>query len=263
VLIATGPLRFSGTARAPVRLEGLPSPFGPRPWQGVVALRSDAPHHWSHVHVRHTKGVALGSWQLTGGVTFRDASVRIENTRFAGNLAEDALNLSRSRFELVHVSVTDTPSDGLDADFCQGDIEGGEFRNIGGDAIDVSGSSVEVHGVTLANVRDKAISVGEGSQLRARGVSIRDSAAAVASKDASLTTIQDSTMNGIRHAALMAYVKKPEYGPAAIDSRNVRLNGVGRTAVAQLGSRIVVDGTAVEPRALDAEELYRDGFMQK
>jgi hypothetical protein len=187
----------------------------------------------------------------------------MENCRFEGNRAEDALNLIRSDFELSRVSIRDTPSDGLDADFCRGDIDGGIFRDIGGDAIDVSGSRVEVRNVTLRNVRDKALSVGEGSHLRAQNVTIRSSGTALASKDASLAVIEDSTLSEIHRAALMAYVKKPVYGPAAIDSRRLHLDRVHETALAQTGSRIAVDGVRVEPRRMDAREFYRAGFMQK
>ncbi|MDH3735159.1 MAG: hypothetical protein OEU54_16640 [Gemmatimonadota bacterium] len=262
MLLASGPLRFAGDAAHPIVLEGNPSPFGPRGWQGVVVLRSARPHHWSGVRVRHTRGIELGPWRLTGGVTFRESEVRLEDSTFEGNRAEDALNLIRTRFDLVRVSVRDTPSDALDADFSVGTIRGGRFTEVGGDGIDVSGSRVEVHGTALARVRDKAISVGEGSEVEAHEVSIRDAGTALACKDASHATLQDSTLRQIHHAALMAYVKKPEYGPATIKAERLEIDSP-QHAVVQVGSRIRLDGLPVEPSRVDPDELYRAGFMKK
>jgi len=262
MLLASGPLRFSGDATRPIVLEGNPSSFGPRGWQGIVVLRSARPHHWSGVRVRHTRGIELGPWRLTGGVTFRDAELRLEDSTFEANRAEDALNLIRTRFELVRVSVRDTPSDALDADFSVGSILGGRFTDIGGDGIDVSGSSVEVQGTALARVRDKAISVGEGSELEAHEVSVHGAGTALACKDASRATLRDSTLRQIHHAALMAYVKKPEYGPATIIAERLEIDSA-QHAVAQLGSQIRLDGLPVEPSRMDADELYRAGFMKK
>ncbi|MGI9431078.1 MAG: hypothetical protein ACR2PQ_02635, partial [Myxococcota bacterium] len=262
MLLASGPLRFSGDAAHPIVLEGNPSPFGPRGWQGVVVLRSDRPHHWRGVRVRHTRGIELGPWRLTGGVTFREAELRLEDSTFEGNRAEDALNLIRTHFDLVRISVRDTPSDALDADFSVGTIRGGRFTDIGGDGIDVSGSRVEVHGTALARVRDKAISVGERSEIEAHEVSVQDAGTALACKDASRATLRDSTLRQIHHAALMAYVKKPEYGPATIIADRLEIDSP-QHAIAQVGSRIRLDGLPVEPSRVDTDELYRAGFMKK
>ena len=161
------------------------------------------------------------------------------------------------------MSIRDTASDALDTDFCTGQIQGGHFQGIGGDGIDVSGSRVEIRDVTLQNVHDKAISVGEGSHLDAVAVSIRNAGTGIASKDASLALIRAPILRQIRHVALMAFAKKPEYGPAAIQSWDLRIADVGQTAVAQQGSRIEINGTSVEASRLDTLDLYRAGSMRK
>ena len=62
-------------------------------------------------------------------------------------------------------SFTGSPSDSLDGDFCDGRIERSSFHNIGGDAVDFSGSQVELLDVRMSRVKDKAVSAGEGLQL--------------------------------------------------------------------------------------------------
>ena len=109
----------------------------------------------------------------------------------------------------------------------------------------------------------QAISVGEGSHVAIRDVRVTDAAIGVASKDRSRTRVESSTFSGIEHAALMAYVKKPQYGPAEIEASGVHIEGARREAVAQLGSRISLDGRTVEPEPLDVDALYDSGAMRK
>ena len=83
-----------------------------------------------------------------------------------------------------------------------------------------------------------------------------------ACKDASRATLRDSTLRQIHYAALMAYAKKPEYGPATITADRLEIDSP-QQAIAQVGSRIRLDGLPVEPSPVDADELYRAGFMKK
>jgi hypothetical protein len=261
MLLSSGPLRFRGDEAAPVVLEGLPAGAGT--WQGIVALTSRAPHEWVHVVVRNTAGIDRDGWQLTGGVTLRDSEVRIESSAFANNRAEDAVNLVRSRFAFRDVSILGSSSDAFDCDYCDGHMIGGRISDVGGDGIDVSGSVVTLEGVELGDIRDKAISVGEGSHLVARHVHIRRVGTAVAGKDGSEVIFEDSKVSDARHAAIMAYTKKLEYGPGRVNARNIQMSRVRRTAVVQHGSQIEIDGVGQTPEDVDVEELYEWGHMKK
>jgi hypothetical protein len=259
-LIASGPLIFLGSPEAPVILQGASADSL---WSGIVALHSDETHRWKNVIVRNTSGIARGGWTLTGGVTLRDARIHIEDSLFESNRCEDALNIVRSEFELINVRIVDTPSDAFDGDFVSGRIVGGSYEDIGGDGIDVSGSEVRIEGVQMQRVRDKAFSLGERSRAQISNVRVADAGTAVASKDASLTEVSDSEFERIRYTAIMAYVKKPEYGPSEVIARNVILKEVGADALAQLGSRMTLNGVEIAPEAIDIDELYERGHMRK
>ncbi len=258
-IIARGPLRFEGREGAPVVLEGR----GKTPWAGVFVLESESPSEWAHVEIRDPGGFDLPGFTLTGSVTFRKNEVSIRDSHLTGNRAEDALNIVRSKFSLRNVAISRTSSDAFDGDFVQGMIEGGEIHHIGGDGIDVSGSEVEVSGVLLADIRDKAVSIGEKSRLEARGLRIERVGTGVVSKDGSHGIVSDSTFTDVAHAAVMAYTKKPEYGPASLVAEGLVVDGVGRVAVAQSGSRVVVDGSEIDTEAIDIDALYSDGYMRK
>jgi len=258
LLAASGPLELRGTAEARVVLEGRPTAEGKQgSWQGLVILESTRPHHFEHVDIRNTTGIDQPGWKLTSGVTFRASTLFMADSRIVGSRAEDALNLIRSRFTLVDLEVVDAHSDAFDGDFSSGVIEGGRFAGVGGDAIDVSGAELSVRGTAISNVRDKAISVGERSRLVASDVEIDSVGTAVASKDGSVALIETSRVTRVTHAALMAYTKKAEYGGAELEAREVELSAVGRTAVAQRGSRVVIDGALQAAEDVDVDALYR------
>jgi hypothetical protein len=67
----------------------------------------------------------------------------------------------------------------------------------------------------------------------------------------------------VRHVAIMAYTKKPEYGPGRVDARKIRMSRVGRPAVAQRGSQVRIDGVDQTPEDVDIEALYKRGYMKK
>ncbi len=261
-LIVYGATDFEGTEREPVVLEAAEAGADRGGhWQGVVVHQAPARSRWSFVNIRDTAGVDWSPASLTGGVTFYRSDVRMSNCTFAGNRAEDALNIIHSNFELQDVVMLNTASDGLDSDFSNGTIKAGVFENIGlargADAVDVSGSKVTVDGTRFTNVTDKAISVGEGSTLTARNVVAENGGVGAVSKDHSVLDIEDSTIRAMRGAGLMSYVKKPEYGPATLRARRVRIVATANPAQAQIGSSLEIDGRPVTAQAMDVDLFYR------
>jgi hypothetical protein len=263
LLVASGPLRFHGSAEEPVILRGIETPTGAGRWQGLVVLRSGEPLDWEHVAISGTRGIDHEGWRLTGGVTVRAAEARIADSRFEGTSAEDAVNLIRSRFAFRGVSIRNAVSDAFDCDFCEGSVLGGRIERAGGDGIDVSGSVVRIDGAELEDVNDKAISVGEGSRVEARNLTIRRVGTAVVGKDGSTVIFEDSTVSDVQHVAIMAYTKKREYGPGVVTARNIEMVRVGRAAAAQHGSRVLIDGVATATDDIDVDGLYKRGYMKK
>lgn len=262
-LIARGPLLFRGSEESPVVLTGPVRKGADARWAGVAVLESAEESVWTHVHVHHAGAFSRDGWRPTGAILFRRAAIRMEHCRILDTHAEDAINLVRSRFSLREVEIEGARSDALDADFSDGRIEGGALRNIGGDGIDLSGARVEIEGVALHEIVDKAVSVGEASRVVALRLDIRSVGTAFVSKDLSFGEIRDSTIREVAHVALMAYVKKPVFGPAELVAEDNELHDVGSEALAQTGSRVFIDGASVPQQDIDIAQLYRDGYMRK
>ena len=62
---------------------------------------------------------------------------------------------------------------------------------------------------------------------------------------------------------MIAFTKKPEYGPAEIIGHRLQHDGAASSFRAQLESTVVIDGKAVQPERIDVDALYRDGPMNK
>lgn len=259
-IVAFGPVHLHGTLRQPVILEGRADSGKDPSWNGIVVIDAKKASVWSHATIRNTHAVSRPDWELTGGVTFYRSDVRMTGCRFDGSTAEDALNIVNSKFTLTDVVIENTLSDGLDADFATGEVNNGLFRNIGGagggDALDVSGSRVAVNGTEFRNISDKALSVGERSAITAGNIVIANAATGAASKDGSRLDITGADISTASIAGLMAYIKKPEYGPASIVARDTLFRGNERDAWAQTGNTITIDNRAVTPQSIDVERLY-------
>jgi hypothetical protein len=260
-LIARGPLVFLGEEAAPVVLEG---PAGERKsqlWSGVYVVESERPSRWSHVVIRNAGGFERNGWMLAGGVVFRKARVDLDHCAFTGDRTDDALNIVRSAFSLRDVTILEPRSDGFDGDYVEGTIAGGFISRAGGDGIDLGGSRVTVRGTRLLDIRDKAISVGERSQLSARDIQIEHAGIGLASKNGSDATIADSTLSDINDVALVAYTNRPEFGPGSLTAENNRITRAALSALAQTGSRVLIDGTILPPvdAAIDRLHKERDG----
>ena len=85
--------------------------------------------------------------------------------------------------------------------------------------------------------------------------------AGVVSKDKSVVDIRNSSFKGVNNA-LMAYVKKEEWGPAEIHCDNCLFDHVESIAVEQYASRITVDGQEVSPTPFSRKQLQIAGYVQ-
>jgi hypothetical protein len=256
-LISRGSLQFNGTKDSPILLEGLHG----KPWQGIAVLRAKNLSNWSFVNIKNTSGILQKKWVLTGGVTFYQSEAKLESCSFMGNQGEDALNIVGSKFDLNNVMIENTASDGFDADFSEGVITDGLFRNIGklggGDGVDVSGSRVLINGTVFQGISDKALSIGENSVVTANNIFIDDVTIGAASKDGSTLMISESTIKNTKFIGLIAYIKKAEYGPASIEAQNMNLEGAREKARAQKENLVVLDGKKIETEYMDVEQLYK------
>ena len=208
-MIIQGPLIISGMEDKPVTISSEEEAMG------IVVLNAKSISNLKHVVFNNLSYPNLASINITGGLTFYNSPVNLSNAKFLKSRAEDALNIIRSKFTIKDSYFENTFSDAIDIDFSEGIIENSQFVKTGNDAIDISGSLVSLNKIKINSAFDKAISIGEGSNVIANDLNISRAFIGIASKDLSSIKIKNSKINNTE-ICLAAYQKKAEYGPASI-----------------------------------------------
>jgi len=197
-----------------------------------------------HVIFQDLSNPSCGGWSLTGAVTFYESPVDIKYCRFLDSKAEDALNIIRSDFEINRSFFSGALFDAFDADFCEGMVTDSFFTGCGNDAVDVSGSVVELRNVSVDGAGDKGLSVGEKSKMMVRNMEIRNAGIAVASKDLSEICGSNFVISNC-NTGFALYQKKTEFGPATINISGVAMNEVNMPYMIKDGSELKIDGKLV------------------
>ena len=188
---------------------------------------------------------------------------KISNTGFYNSVAEDSLNIVHSNFTLDNVTINKSVSDGFDSDFSTGVIKNSKFSNIGGDALDFSGSYTNIENCAFKNVYDKAVSSGESSNVHVEYLNIDNVGVGIASKDGSETTGSNVNISNYKMSALMTYVKKPFYGKPKLDLNNVVVDNKLNAYIRQKETTMSVNKVEVEEKRMNIKKMYKSGVMKK
>ena len=165
----------------------------------------------------------FGGWLTTAAVCFYEANVDLRNVTFKNNFeCDDALNVVRSDYLIENCEFKNTFADAFDSDFCTGKIVSTKFLSPGNDALDFSGSTVNVENCLIMEAGDKSISCGEESTIVIQNCKLEGSNIGIASKDKSEVWVEDSSISDVTYG-LVAFCKKPEYGPARITTKKLIL----------------------------------------
>ena len=112
--------------------------------------------------------------------------------------------------------------------------------------------------IIITEVKDKAVSVGEKSIVSASNLFIEKSGIGLASKDSSSVTLDASHFSKIYRAALMAYIKKQEYGPSRIIATNISFEDDSMRAKVQPSNQIQLNGKEIISEEIDIKGLYSE-----
>jgi hypothetical protein len=258
MLLSYSALDCQGTAEQPVVIMSSDGTG-----QGLVVMEAPEESKLSHVRFEELKYPKRSNWSLTGSVTFYESPLVADHCAFVSNQSEDGLNTVRTHFALSNCLFDRSASDAFDADFCTGSVEDTRFLNIGNDGVDVSGSVVSVKRVAVHGSGDKAISSGEASDVTAEDLDVRDAVVGLASKDRSSLTVTGATLRGCTYP-VVAFQKKPEFGPAVVDAKDVEVIDAKGQSLVQAGSKVTLNGAQLVTKHVDilgilyAEEKRRD-----
>jgi hypothetical protein len=248
-IVSHSPLSFRGTEESPVVVESSDGTG-----QGIAVLQAGGLSELQYAVFRNLAPPQQGGWELTGAVTFYESPVRFDRCEFNGCRAEDGLNVMRTDFSMSRCVFLNAISDAFDGDFVTGEIRDSVFSDISGDGFDVSGSEVEVCDSRFTRVADKALSVGEGSRLTGRRITVRGSRIGVAAKDLSSAEIHEMSIADCE-MGLVVFCKKPEFGAARMATHELLLRNVKKNFVVEKGSVITVGEKTILPNQKAVKKL--------
>ena len=256
-IIVKGSLIAIGGEDNPITLKAISDS-----WKGIYVLNADKKSHFKNVNISNLSALEDELLKLTGGITFYKSDVDFENVKINDIKAEDALNIVESKFTLNSVYINNTASDGLDSDFSKGSVLNSEFSDIGGDALDFSGSNVSIVATEANNIKDKAISAGEKSTLIVKNSTFNNIGVGVASKDGSSVAVTDTKILDYKLYGAMTYLKKDFYDMPSLTINNTVVSD-GRAYIRQKGTSMTVDGIDIPETKISVKKLYKTKVMEK
>ena len=202
---------------------------------------------------------------ITGGITFYNTNVFLNNVLMSSNIkGDDLINIFGSKFVIENSKFQNSFADSLDIDFSNGIIKKSSFKNCGitkdnisknlmsnGDCVDFSGSNVKLENIIIENAGDKAISVGENSNVNISHIKIKNAKYGLVSKDNSILKAQYISIDNAEYG-FASYKKKEEFGPGKIISKRVtNLSNIKNTFFSDNKSMIEVEGLFIPNNYLD------------
>lgn len=233
-ILVYGALKAIGHAEAPISITS-----SDQSAQGVAIIQAESKSTLAYTTIDNLNTLEENEWQLTGAITFYESDVDMVNVTIRQNHCEDALNIVRSKFDISKLNINHTFADGFDSDFCKGRITDSYFHHTGNDAVDYSGSIVDISNLRLENIGDKGISAGEQATIKVDKVFIDGAIIGVASKDLSRVTVSNLELRNCNQG-FAAYRKKPEFGGGIIDVKSYSATNVKSLIQKDKESRIAL-----------------------
>lgn len=258
-LIIKGSLKLFGKKKSPIEFLSLdPSKY----WGGIYVIGDQKKSLIQNVKLSNIKEFSTGLLQLTGAINFYKSDLYAENLYIKNVKAEDAINIIESSFILKNLNIKDTFSDAIDLDFSSGKIVSSSFKNIDGDAIDTSGTILELEKIDIENILDKGFSVGENSIVNGKEIFINNTGVGIAVKDGSKATLFEPTITNSKLFDIMTYIKKPMYkNPIAKIYSNK--NKINYSYSRSKNTKLFINDRLTKKNNIDIDDLYQNSFMKK
>ena len=257
-LISFSPIIANGTQDNKIIISSIKKE---KNFSGIYILNATEESIFKNVTFENLGQLTHKNLNLLGCINFYDTKIKITNIQIINSNCEDLINFINSKYIVHDSKFLNSKSDGIDSDFSEGIITNSIFENIGGDAIDLSGSNLYVKNLSLKKIKDKAFSIGEKSKAEINDVLITESGVGLAAKDGSEVEIFNSKISLSKLYDIMAYEKKNFYGSSKISANGneIDLNKV----IASKNNLISLDEKEILTKFLDVKKLYSEGIMKK
>ena len=231
---------------------------------GGIFILNKSLENKSKIYNTIIQGLSSSNSQLyryTGAVNGYGGEFIIKNLELKNNFAEDQLNLVHSKLNINNLTIHNSISDAFDCDFCHGEINELTVIDAKGDGLDVSGSHLDIGKINIQNVGDKALSVGENSDINLNYGILNNVATGVAVKDGSNLKIIDLILRNIKFDGLMTYTKKKFYtvfGQPSLIVNDLNYDQTGNLCVREKNSNLLMNNENCYVNKINVNSLYEN-----
>ena len=195
--------------------------------EGVRIMNKYPDKPWGNFSIlgRNTDGSFIKNASIQGGSTkdiknilfsgminfFWNQNILLENLVVNNNsIGDDTIHFTKSNGRINNLKIYDCLSDCIDMDYSSYDIKNLDCTNSSNDGLDLMESFVKGFNLNFSKNMDKAISVGEASNLSVENLLISNSNIGVASKDDSNVDLVNVTIKN-SNIGLDSYRKNSRY----------------------------------------------------
>jgi hypothetical protein len=186
-LVTRSPVVAEASAEAPIFFIPLAGS-----WSAFSIINDQASlSSLKHIRVDSSGELDYLGIKHSGGINIIGGKIKISDLLITNAKGEDAINFKWTSGEVRNLSVFDSASDGVDADFSELLFTGLVVKNSRDDCVDFSAGKIHLQNIELAGCGDKGISNGEGNILSLEKGSITGSQTSVANKDGAHISISN------------------------------------------------------------------------
>ncbi len=158
---------------------------------------------------------------FSGCMNFNEVKLHDVKIFIKDAMCNDAINFINSKGKISSLIVNGAQTDAIDFDFSNLEIDYINVSNALNDCVDMSYGNYSIKNQLLQNCGDKAISVGENSVFSGNKIEIENSLIGIATKDNSISKIENIKINNSNICAA-AYRKKQEFYGSEIFINNFK-----------------------------------------
>ena len=123
-----------------------------------------------------------------------------------------------------------------------------------GDGIDLSGSNIVIRDTSLSLIGDKAISIGEKSNVKVQNLNISSSKYGIANKDESKLQGNNIKISNSTDYDILAFTKKPYYSNSILKLDDVEYDI--KKSLIQTGHQGKINNLNLTTKNVDVKSLY-------
>ncbi len=208
--------------------------------QGLVLLDGQTMSNFQSCTFDNLQATKQFSLHTDGGVNIFNSEVTFDRCVFSNAKSKDAVHFDNSTYKMYDCIFQQASGDGLDANYSNGIIENIHLKNIGKDAIEVSGGFMRLTGAKCNKASGSVFNANLHATLQLNNLELDNSKEGIKSTDLSEVRTRNVSMKDIE-TGLLAFRKNDEMGGGIIHAFGLKEENVSKRNVQDIHSTIFLD----------------------